>query len=792
MRNYLKIAFRVLKRHRSTALINVVGLGIGLAATFLILVYVQDELSYDSYHRDPEALYRITEELLDENDRAVVHRALVDPPIGPLAKLELADVLDSARLTPVGPTLSVDGQHLSCGDCYWGDPGIFRILSFEFLAGDPATALREPFSVVLTSSKARSLFGNSPALGRSVLVNNQDAFQVTGVVADQPSNTHLPLDAVGSMATVDEWFGDTARWGSPNYATYVRLSEGAMPARTAEALGGLLAKRRPVEYTEGSRLHLQPVRDIHLRSGLVGELGANGDIRFVRLFALVGFLILVIACLNFVNLATARSALRAQEVGVRKAGGASRGDLIRQFLVEACLTSFAAVLLAVGIVAQTLPAFNEFAGKSVSLTSNWPLHLLGMVGMALLVGLVAGLYPALYLSRLSPIKALRGEAAHGPSGNRFRGALVVVQFVIAMTLGMSALSVYGQLEYVSEKPLGFTSQNVLVLPTLWEARERFDPVRERLLAHPSIEEVAQSNPIPSRRLFGPIDATPELESGLTTVSLVPVWADGHFFDAYEIPILAGRVYRDESAGDRQTGFVLNQTAVAKLGLDSPGDAVGLPIRVGGWLGEVLGVVEDFHFESLRQEIAPLVFYMDPRNYRMVSIRLTPTADIPSVTEFLRQEWQQVEPGIPIAVSLLEDRLQATYRPEQQSGMLIALFASLALLVTGLGLFGLVSFAAERRMRELSVRRVLGAELSDVLGLMGRGVLALVGIAAILAIPLGYLVSYRWLQGFAYHASIPWWMPLVVTIAAAALALVTVAHQVLKVAKVNPAESLRRE
>ncbi|MFQ5570883.1 MAG: ABC transporter permease, partial [Rhodothermales bacterium] len=430
LENYLKIGLRTLRRYKGYTFINVVGLAVGMAVCVLILLYVQDELSYDRYHDHADRLYRVTHEKLDQNGNSSVHGVLTDPAVAPLLKAEFPEVIRAARLTPVGPLLSYEDRHIESGHCYWADPDLFDIFSMPLVAGRPETALVEPFSLVLSTSKARTLFGDEDPLGKTVVVNNNEAFTVTGVFEDLPNNTHLPIDVLGSMLTLERWFGKTLdHWNSPNYATYLRLAEGASPRQLAQKLPRLLEDYQGPEASRLNRLHLQPLTDIHLRSHLVMELAPNGDIRYVYLFSAVALFILLIACINFMNLATARSARRAKEVGMRKAVGARRTELIRQFLGESVLLAFLGLVLAVVLVELTLPFFNNFTGKDLGFrTEEFLLYLTIFASIGLLVGVLSGSYPAFYLSAFRPAAVLKGELRQGSRRSLVRSTLVVAQF----------------------------------------------------------------------------------------------------------------------------------------------------------------------------------------------------------------------------------------------------------------------------------------------------------------------------------------------------------------------------
>ena len=800
LKTHLKIAFRSLLRRKGFTTINVFGMAVAMAACLLILFYVLDELSYDDYHENARRIYRVSQEQIDSSGSSSIHGAMLDPPVGPLLEKEYPEIVQAARLTPVGPLLSYEDRHIDSGYCYWADPNLLDIFSIPFLAGNSETALVDPFSIVLSASKARVLFGAGvnpiEAVGRSIIVNNKEAFTVTGIFKDTPHNTHLPIDVLGSLATMESWFGkELTFWGSPNYATYVLLAEGASAELLAEKLPEFMARHRDEDTARHNVLHLQRVTDIHLHSNLVRELAPNGDIRYVYLLSVIALFILVIACINYISLATARSLWRAKEVGMRKSFGARRIELIRQFLGESTLLALLALVVSIGFVFIALPFFNAFTGKELGLGMQNVFYLTALLlGIVILVGVGAGSYPAFYLSAFRPAAALKGRYHQGGRRSLLRSTLVVTQFTIAMVLLVSTFVVYNQLNFVRNQKLGFNEEHVFILPTIWDLKEDFDPMREQLLRHPDILQVAQSNPAPSGRLSWSSEATVSQvgRSQLATTSLFPVFVDAHFFPTYEINLVAGRNFSREFASDSATGFVLNETAVSRLGFSSPAEVIDQQMSSGGLRGSIIGVVKDFHFESLHQQIAPMVFYMDPRNNRQVSIRIHPDANLAALVNFLEGKWQQYEPNSPLSYTFLDERFGATYATEQRLGKIFSIFAGLALIITCMGLLGMAAFSVEQRTKEIGVRKVLGASTGSVVALLSKEFGMLVVLAFVIATPVGYLAMRRWLDTFAYNASLPWWIFLAAGLTALGVAMLTLSYQTLRAALADPVKSLQVE
>lgn len=794
LKNYLAITLRTLVRYKNYTLINVVGLAVGLAACLLIVLFVQDERSYDRYHTNGEHVYRLTEQQLDTDGEVSVHSVFIDPGYAPLLKAEIPEVTHAARLTPVGPLLSVGERHVDSGDAYWSDPDLFEVLTFSFLAGTPETALVEPFSLVLSASKARALFDRTDVVGETVVVNNNEAFTVTGVFADLPVHTHAPVDVVGSMTTLERWFSRPLLWDSPNYATYVRLAEGATVEQVAEKLPAFMAQHRGEEVASQSRWHLQALASIHLHSHLVGELAPNGNIRYVYLFSAIALFILLIACINFTNLATARASLRAKEVGVRKVSGAQRSALVYQFLGEAVLLAGLSVTLAIMLVELALPFFNTLTEKTLVLPYAKPLVFVAwFAGLTLLVGLAAGAYPAFYLSALRPAAVLKGAQAKGKR-SWLRSSLVVMQFAIAIVLMTGTAVVYQQLSFIRNQNLGFDKEHILVLPGIGDVREDFAPFREQLLQHPDIVAVSQSNPVPFRSLFFSFEAETQhaATNETTESSLYPLFADADFFDTYTIPFVAGTNFIDEQDHEADRGFILNETAVRQMGWASPDEALNQPLRVGGQRGSVIGVVQDFHAESLHNTIAPMVFYRDARNYRRVSLKLRAGTDVTPLLAFLETKWQQYDPNWPLSYAFLDEYFDAAYRSEQKLGQLSGYFAGLAVFITCLGLFGMATFVMERRTKEVGIRKVLGASVSSLLMLLSRQFGGLVALAFLLAAPIAYLILQQWLTTFAYQITLGWGIFALVGLSALGIACLTIGYHALRTAFDNPIRALRQE
>jgi putative ABC transport system permease protein len=799
LRNHLVVALRRLRRERGYALINVFGLALGMAAALLLGLFVRHELSYDRYHPEADRVVRVTRAWYGDDGATTLHLARVAAPVGPLLERELPEVDEAARIWGGDALLSNGEDHVTVDEFYYVEPSFPDLFSVPFLHGEAATALTEPFTLVLTASAARRVFGETDAVGRVLRVDGEYDFTVSGVVADPPANTHFRYDVLGSFATLEAEFPPSTwtNWGWNNYATYLLLDEGANVAAVEAKLPALLDAHLDPDVRSGTALLLQRLPDIHLHSHLDAELEPNGDVRYVVLLSAVAVLLLLIACFNFINLATARAARRAQEVGVRKAIGAHRSQLAAQFLGEAFLLTLVALGAAVLLAELALPWFNDFTGQSLRLLGGDPVFLaVSLTAMLGLVGLAAGGYPALFLSRFQPAATLKGALPAGRS--RLRTGLVVAQFAIAIGLLIGMGGVYGQLDYVQTKRLGFDDSRLVVLPTTSEMRGDYDRLRDRLRAHPLVQSVTASQRVPSDPLLDTIDGTAEVGGRMEPfedLPSIPVGFD--FIETYGMTMAAGRTFDHTRASDSTEAFVLNETAVRQLGWNTPEEAVGQAFALQGTnsgfarRGRVIGVVEDFHFESLHERIAPMIFYVRPEFHWQVTVKLAGT-DLPEALAFLETQWAPYLADHPFEAEFVDEGFGALYEAEQRLGQVFAAFAGLAILIACLGLFGLASFVAEQRRKEIGVRKVLGASVASVMVLLSKDFARLVLVAFAVAAPLAAFGLHRWLDGFAYHGDLSVGLFLGAGGVTLAVALLAVSYQALHAATIDPVKALHHE
>ncbi len=799
-KNYLKTAFRNIRKHSGHSVINIAGLAVGMACSVLIMLFVFDELGYDRFNENYDRIWRVTRKWFNADGAVNLHLGQVAPPIGPLLKNDFPEILHAVRLIQTEGLLVNSGPVFFEEDrFFFAEEDVFDVFSFEMTAGDPATALAEPFGVVITTETARKYFGGEDPVGKTITIQasgQSGDLQVTGVVEPLPAASHFHPDFLGSFKTFEAIVGDEElrSWSSNNYATYLLLPRGFDIGRLEARLDEFIDRHTSPGRSAETKLELQPLVDIHLRSHLDSEIEANGDIRYVALFSIIAFFVLLVACVNFMNLATARSAGRAREVGLRKVVGALRGQLVRQFLGESVLTAVVSLAAALGIVLLALPAFNRFVGRELALdvAGNGSLVLF-LAGITVFVGVVSGLYPALFLSGFRPVRALKGLAEGGAGGLTFRKALVVFQFAISIVLIVCVGIVSGQLRYMRAKDLGFSKEHVVVLPSSPAMIMNLEGFKTRLLANPDILGVSAAKRVPSGRLLDSAQA--RLLTGEERQSLdfriANLLVDYDYIPTYGIGMAAGRNFSREMGTDATQAFIINEAASRRIGWSSPAEAVGQGFEYGRRRGQIIGVVKDFHFESLHQEISPIVMYLSQSDMARISVRIAPR-DIPRTLAFLEGVWAEMRPNRPFSYFFVDESFDRLYKSEETLGRIFRTFAWLSVGIGCLGLFGLASYSAERRTKEIGIRKVLGASVSGLTVLLAKEFTRWVLVANLVAWPVAYLAMSRWLRNFAYRADIGLGAFLTAGGLALAVALLTVSTQAVKTALADPVRSLRYE
>jgi putative ABC transport system permease protein len=697
-------------------------------------------------------------------------------------------------------------KHFNESLMLYTDSNFFDVFSIPLIKGDPKKVLSQPNSVVITKAAALKYFSEEDPIGKTLTMNNRVDFRVTGLAENVPNNTHFHTDFFASLVTIPD--SRSPNWFSNPYHTYIVIREGNSADELRSKLPGIITKyigpqtQKVMGITMEQFLasgntfgyFLQPVKDIHLHSDLEYELEPNGNVTYIYIFSAIAFFILVIACINFMNLATARSANRAKEVGVRKVLGSTRSRLVQQFLLESLLLSFVSFFFAVVVVELMQPVFNALSGKqlNISLPGNWIL-LPGFMVVMLFVGALAGSFPAFFLSSFQPISVLRGKLIAGMKSSWLRNGLVVFQFTISIILLIGTFVIYHQLEYTRNKKLGFKKEQILVIERAHNLGQQKEAFRKELLKYPGVINVAYSNSIPGRH-FGDYTHVAEGGSVDEMVRMFLLYSDFNYLDTLQMEMVSGRYFSKDRPADRNT-VILNETAVQTLGLEDP---VGKRLIRGSLapgkseIFTIIGVVKDFNFESLHRKIRPLAMYLLPDEYlRYISVRTRPE-NISQTLAFLENKLKAFVPGQPFEYFFLDDDFDRLYKAEKKIGQLFTAFSILAILVACLGLFGLASFTAEQRTKEIGIRKILGATVSNIFVLLTKEFSKWVLLANLIAWPIAYFAMHRWLQNFAYRISIEVWIFFLAAFLAFMIAVITVSYQAVRAALANPAESLRYE
>ena len=807
--NYIKTSLRNLLKYKGYSFINIIGLAIGLASAILILLFVQDEISYDKFHDKSDQIYRVYLNGKIASDEMVV--AVSCAPLGATMVKDYPEVLNSTRLFTFSgdPLVRYEENNLVVEKYYYADSTFFDVFSANFLRGDPTTALNRANTVVITSEMAEVFFGKEDPLGKSLKVgNDQTDFEITGVVEEYPENSHFQFNMLASYITMRD-MANSSFWVSNNNYTYIVLQkdfpveqlQAKLPEMVEKYVGPQLQMFSNASFDEfleaGNKYGyvLQPIEKIHLFSDLQYEIQPGGNIKTVYIFSVIAFFLILIAAINFMNLATAKSAGRAREVGVRKVSGSTRSQLIFQFLIESILLSFISLLIALVLVELFLPAFNNLAGKKLSFIFTGDLSFLPyIIGLGIFVGMLAGSYPAFYLASFRPTKVLKGSIQTGMKGGKMRSVLVIFQFTIAIFLIISTIVVYNQLSYVQNKNLGYDQKDLLVIERAYALQDQRNAFKEELSQNPSIEMISQTNNLPSflhgNTAFRPEGSTPD-EIRATNF----YYTDENFQNTLGIKLIEGRWFSKDLAGD-SLAVVLNLSAVKAYGYEDPigknilqigggADTTDLPMKI-------IGVVEDFHYESLHQTIQPLIIAFNRNRFASYfAIRIHPE-NYQQAIGFIEDKWNSMVTDQPIEYTFLEDELKTNYNDDKNEGIIFAIFAMLAIFVSSLGLLGLASFTTEQRTKEIGIRKVMGSSISQVVGLLTKEINWLLIISSIVSWPLAFYFMKNWLQNFAFKSNLGLHIFIIASIIAFFIAILTTGFQALKAARANPANSLRHE
>ena len=798
-KNYLKIALRNLLKHKSFSFINISGVAIGLACFLLLAIYVKDELSYDRYNANAERIYRLSRTFLSKDGTVSLRLGHAAPPFGPLIKQDFPEVEQVVRLLETDALVRYGELLFNEENMFAAEANLFKVFSFDVLNGNPDKALENPFSIMFSRPMAEKYFGKENPIGKTVRLDNQLDYTVTGVFEPLPAQSHFHPSFLVSFSTLNDprvygAEGLRTSWGNNSFSTFLLLPKNYDPQKLVKAFPTFQNRHIESKASTWSVLELTKLTDIHLYSHLDSEIEANGDIQYVYLFSAIAIFILIIACINYMNLATAKSATRAKEVGMRKVIGAVRSQLINQFLSESILLVLVSVVIAILIVALCLPSLNNFTQKQLNFNVLLdPVFVAVLLSITLFTGVIAGSYPAFFMTSFQPISVLKGKIAAALKNGKLRQSLVVVQFAIAVVLIISTAVVYSQMRYIRNYKLGYSKDQIVVLSMPDDSATNFESIRQRLVENSNIKEVGRSSRIPSGRLLDSWSAYVMRGDSMTPtdITIKSLAVDEDFIPAYQIEMAAGRNFSRNFPTDKTNGFVLNETAVKQLGWKNAADAVGNQFGYGDIRGQIIGVTKDYHFESLHQKVAPIAMFNQPGRMGRVSVHVS-GGNLKEAISHIESVWKSQFPQKPFTYEFLDQRFGKLYATEETQQMLFGIFAGIAIFISCLGLLGLSMFMAELRTKEIGVRKVLGASVGSIVSLLSQDFLKLVIIAIVIASPIAWYGMHNWLQDFAYHTEINWWIFALAGIISIGIALFTVSFQSIKAALMNPVKSLKSE
>jgi putative ABC transport system permease protein len=795
VKHYFKVTFRHIRKHLLISLLNMSGLAIGIACFVLIMLYVNHELNYDRYNEHFEDIYRVA---VDARIGSTVIRQLGTPAPMPAAMYEeYPEIRAITRILTSSLTVTLGDRVFNEPDAAAVDSTFTDIFTLKFLEGSTDGALNEPREVLLDRSTAQKYFGEEPAYGKNIYIQDTIPLTVTGIYEDLPAQSHFHFNILVSLVSIEGRYNND-QWFNNNYATYMRLEHGAPEEKLEAKLPDFVDKylyggdyEQFADEENYWHLSLQKLREIHLGSDLSGEFESNGNLSYIRLFSVVAFLVLVVASINFMNLTTASSSIRAREVGIRKANGASRGKLQQQFFTEAVIVTILATVLAMGLVESVMEPYRNFVGREIELhyLDNF-LLIPGLLALAIVVGLLSGSYPAFYMSGFSPVDSL-GFKGVKQSKSWFRNILVLFQFSVAIFLIAGTLLVQRQMKLLTEESLGFDKERVILVNNAYYLENNLETYRQELLKLPQISDVSASYDVPGNTLINWGFGAQDVDEGF---SLNANLTDEHYMETMGMELVAGRYFSEEYGSDSEK-IILNETAVKLLGYEEPIGKITYLWNDRTRPLEVIGVVKDYFYESKHRLIRPhaLMYYkyMNWTVPQYLSVRVKDT-DYERTIRTLEEGWKKYVENIPFDYAFLDTHYEGIYHNEMQTRTVLYIFAVITIIISCLGLFGLASFMAERRTKEIGIRKTNGASTGNILRMLSIDFTRWVLLANLIAWPLTWLAMKKWLQGFAYRVGIPWWVFLLAGAMAFVIALTTVSFHALKASRQNPGMSLRYE
>ena len=800
LRNYLIIVLRNLIRHKAFSLLNITCLAIGMAGFILITLFIKHELSYDRFHKDHSNIYRvaINAQIIDD----FINVPIACAPMGPTMVKDFPEVLKAVRLDKLNETIliSYEDSRFYEKNIIIADSTFFDIFSFKLLQGDPKTALKEKYNIVITKNTAKKYFGDNDPIGRMMKWNNKYNVKVTGVVEDPPSNSHFSFELICSFPTLED-FVDNERlnsWGSMSYYTYVKLTDGFDPnvleAKLPEFMAHYFEEDLDTMKTMGIFFepYLQPLTSIHLHSDLYGEISPTFDIGNIYIFSIIALFILLIACINYMNLSTARASKRIKEIGLRKTLGAFSGDLKIQFLGESILFCLIGLFFAFFLVEIFLGQFNQLIEKNLTLnyTQDWP-FIIELIVFTLLVGILSGSYPAFYLSKFQPGEVLKMGVLSGSGKSHFRTILVIFQFIISIALIISTLIIYNQFYFLKNINLGFNKEHVVVIQLNDDnLKEKYETIKSELLSIPSVKSVSASSDYPGMELDGWGFFLEGYDKNRPWIMSV-ISVDHDFIDCMNMQLVKGRGFLKNNLTDT-AGIIINETAAKKAGWEDPiGKSMNLGSHEGGSKYQVIGVVKDFYFSSLQKRIDPIVLTIVPKRFQYLSIKIYP-GDISRTIDLLEVKWAEIDASRPFDYFFLDKSFDNLYHDERNLMKIFLSFTILAIVIACLGLLGLTFFSAEQRIKEIGIRKVFGAGIMDVVYLLSKEFIKIIFIANCIAWPIAWIAMDRWLRQFEYATDINIWLFVFAGFISLLIGILTVCIIAAKAGRANPVEALKYE
>ena len=798
--NFLKHIRRDLQKNKSYTVLNIIGLSAGLVCFAFIALWISDEISYDKFNKNYDRIVRLTG--IAKTETGISESAVSSAPMAKALKNDYAEVENTVRLDLRDEIITHKNQQILQQEILVTDSSFFQVFSYSMNRGNMATALNEPYSIILTEATAKKYFGNDDPMGQTLVINMYDTgygapYTVTGIMPDPPKNAHFTFSMLASFKTVEVFNPDVLTvdgWGDASFYTYLLLKQGVDPKVFSQKISQFYAKYIGDRYNVWKNIYfykLQPLGDIYLRSNLEYEIAPTGNISQVYIFSTIGILILLLAAINYVNLATAHSVNKAKETGVKKVVGALRSQLIFQYLLEAIVIALIAFVVAIIASIVFSPLFHELTGKEISVTGSYGL-LAFLAGVTIVLGAVSGLYPAFVISSFKPISVLKGSFKSGTKGIMLRKSLVVSQFIITVLLISCIIVIYSQMSYIRNKDLGYNKDSLLFLRIHGnqEVVKNYSAFREELLSNSIVSGATISNSLLGSLGSGGSETIDEKGNKLQ-VNTARLRVDSSYFSVYGIKLIAGKTFEKDFLVDSARPIVLNESAIQKFGWTDPKHAIGKPFKIGSQEGRVVAVVKDFHFSPLQDLIGPLAVYPIQGRFSRITLK-TDISKAADVTAWVETVWKKYFPSALLDYEFSDNALARQYQAEQRFAKILLYFSVLSILIACLGLYGLIAFTASQKTKEIAIRKVLGATANSIALLLSKEFLQLVMIAFFVAIPVAWYVMNRWLQDFAYRTDLTWWMFGSAGALVILIALLTISARAIKASIANPVNSLKTE